>query len=321
MDEYGLCFAGGGGKGAYELGVWKALTQLGITHGIKAVSGSSIGAVNGLFFALKKLETAEMLWDRIGEKTTLLGTTDMNAIRERLIEILNTEVDYDYVRVGDIKLYVTAAIMEKDMTFPESIEQLKDYVENYRDYFDIRYYKLNELFDAEIKNRILASTALPVIYKPVFIGSEKAVDGGLIDNVPIRPLIEEENLKKLIVVMCSNSNEYDLYLASRADEIIEIRPSRYIGDLVDGTLDFSPRSVRKRKLLGFYDTLRTFDILNRKKLGIPYSEAEKAVLAEKDYQRVLTELEAGMAVKKSQDTMKQYDNLLKKYSSKYGIDL
>lgn len=321
MEEYGLCFSGGGGKGAYELGVWKALSQLGIVPGIKAVSGSSIGGINGLFFTLKKLDTAEKLWDKIGEKTTIIGTTDMAAIRQSLIEILNTEVDYDYVRVSDVKLYVTASIMKKEMPFPETVEQVKDYINNYRDYFEVEYYKLNELFDAEIKNRILATTALPVIYQPVFIGKEKAIDGGLLDNVPIRPLIEEENLKKLIVVMCGSENEYDLYLASRADEIIEIRPSKYIGEFADGTLDFSPRNVKKRMLLGFYDTMRTFDILNRKKLGIPYTDAEKRILVEQDYTRVLTELEAGMAVKKTMDTKKQYDDLLKKYSSKYGIDL
>ena len=26
-DDYGLVFAGGGGKGAYEIGVWKALKE------------------------------------------------------------------------------------------------------------------------------------------------------------------------------------------------------------------------------------------------------------------------------------------------------
>ena len=46
--EYGLVLAGGGTKGAYQVGVWKALCELGIN--IKAIVGASIGALNGALF-------------------------------------------------------------------------------------------------------------------------------------------------------------------------------------------------------------------------------------------------------------------------------
>ena len=42
--EYGLVLAGGGVRGAYQIGVWKALKELKIK--VSAVSGVSIGAVN-----------------------------------------------------------------------------------------------------------------------------------------------------------------------------------------------------------------------------------------------------------------------------------
>ena len=45
MDkEIGLVDAGGGTKGAYEVGVWKALKELNIN--ITAIAGTSIGALN-----------------------------------------------------------------------------------------------------------------------------------------------------------------------------------------------------------------------------------------------------------------------------------
>lgn len=45
MDkEFGLVLAGGGTKGAYEVGVWKALKELNIS--ITAIAGTSIGALN-----------------------------------------------------------------------------------------------------------------------------------------------------------------------------------------------------------------------------------------------------------------------------------
>ena len=46
--EYGLVLAGGGVRGAYQIGVWKALKELKIK--VSVVSGVSIGAVNGALF-------------------------------------------------------------------------------------------------------------------------------------------------------------------------------------------------------------------------------------------------------------------------------
>ena len=44
----GLCLCGGGAKGAYQAGVIKALYDRGINK-FNAISGTSIGAVNGYF--------------------------------------------------------------------------------------------------------------------------------------------------------------------------------------------------------------------------------------------------------------------------------
>lgn len=49
MAGYGLVLAGGGGKGAYQLGAWKALKEMDVRF--DAIAGASIGSING---ALKK---------------------------------------------------------------------------------------------------------------------------------------------------------------------------------------------------------------------------------------------------------------------------
>lgn len=47
--KIGLVFAGGGGKGAYHIGVWKALREYGIDKNITAVAGTySLGVSSGL---------------------------------------------------------------------------------------------------------------------------------------------------------------------------------------------------------------------------------------------------------------------------------
>lgn len=50
-NPMGLVLAGGGGKGAYEIGVWKAFCETGVDKRIKVYSGSSVGAINATLFA------------------------------------------------------------------------------------------------------------------------------------------------------------------------------------------------------------------------------------------------------------------------------
>lgn len=43
--EYGLVLEGGGAKGAYQIGAWKALREAGVK--LKGIAGTSVGALNG----------------------------------------------------------------------------------------------------------------------------------------------------------------------------------------------------------------------------------------------------------------------------------
>ena len=53
-QEIGLVLAGGGGKGAYEVGVWKALNDYGIAQKITVISGTSVGWLNAALFIVLK---------------------------------------------------------------------------------------------------------------------------------------------------------------------------------------------------------------------------------------------------------------------------
>ena len=63
--KIGLVLAGGGGKGAYELGVWKALDELKLTKYITVFSGTSIGAFNSVLFAMNDMKKADELWEEV----------------------------------------------------------------------------------------------------------------------------------------------------------------------------------------------------------------------------------------------------------------
>ena len=63
MKKYGLVLAGGGGKGAYQIGAWKALREMGVTF--EAIAGASIGAINGAMIAMDDYEKATEFWHNI----------------------------------------------------------------------------------------------------------------------------------------------------------------------------------------------------------------------------------------------------------------
>ncbi len=319
--EYGLCFSGGGGKGAYEIGVWKALKQLEKDKDIVAVSGASIGAVNGLLFTVGNYDNAEKIWSKVTVGDFLISGEKSICSCKKLREILEEDIDYDYVKFSKVRFFANTSVSDEKLAFPEKAEDIKPFVKEYKSHFRTEYFELNKSGKDKIIETVVASSSLPAIYEPVRIDGRLMFDGGLTDNVPIRPLIEECDCKNLIIVMVGRDNEYDPYLASRLDNIIEIRPSADIGGFTDGTLDFTHKSIRYRMLLGYYDTLRVFDMNLRKKLGAPYSEEDKIQSLARDHKRILSELNSALAVDQALASKRKYEDLLGKYSKKYGIDL
>ena len=71
-----LVLSGGGARGAYQIGVWKALEELNIKCNI--VTGASIGSINGALYTQGALKEAEELWKNIDLETVFPITVDNN---------------------------------------------------------------------------------------------------------------------------------------------------------------------------------------------------------------------------------------------------
>ena len=63
MSKFALVLSGGGSKGAYEIGVYMALKKM--KKNIDIVTGTSIGAINGVFIVQNDLRHALKLWKKI----------------------------------------------------------------------------------------------------------------------------------------------------------------------------------------------------------------------------------------------------------------
>ena len=117
---YAIALEGGGAKGSYEVGVWQALEEAGIRY--NAVSGTSVGALNGAMMAMRDLPRAIACWEdiRLSQIMALDQETEQDLSRlmngqlelEDLQELLPQAVDIIKDRGLDVASYVMAGFLK-----------------------------------------------------------------------------------------------------------------------------------------------------------------------------------------------------------------
>lgn len=165
----GLCLSGGGARGAAHIGVLKALLENDITPG--QVSGASAGAIIGALYAAGK--TPREMLDFIQESSLIKllsfrpwsgGITQLAYLRDRLASV----IVHDSFEALSLPLYVAIANLNTGQ-------------------LEIR--NSGPLFDV-----ITASSSIPLVFKPVEIDKQQYVDGGLLCNLPAKPLVGDCDL-------------------------------------------------------------------------------------------------------------------------------
>ena len=258
--KIGLVLAGGGARGAYEIGVWKALIELGIDKYIKVVSGTSIGAMNAMLFLHGDYNTAEEIWCNITKDQILpvdekeltlkgilffLGAKNMGFVkkylpnlvkggtisRDGLDEILK-KVDFNKIKTSEVTGY--AACTE--------IPEIKP-----------KYFNINKHTTEEIKDILYATSAIPLLYDSQIVEDITYLDGGIVDNVPVQP-VYGEGCDIIIVVQLTYDSKVDRSLYPNT-KIIEITYEEGTGGDLMGLLDFDINVVKKRMAMGYKDTI------------------------------------------------------------------
>lgn len=124
-----------------------------------------------------------------------------------------------------------------------------------RKYGFVKYLSLNNETDNNIKNILLASSAIPILYNPVKIQDRIYIDGGLGDNLPIKP-INDLHLKHIIVIPCGNVINAKIKAKYPHSTIYIIKPSHDLGGLFSGTLNFNREKIFHMINLGYKDGLK-----------------------------------------------------------------
>lgn len=269
-QEYGLVLSGGGGKGAYEVGVWKALCEYGIAQKTTAIAGTSVGGLNAALFACLPYQKAEKLWvESVPSKLTKDGNLISQAGLSELIDRVPLENLYD----SAVRVYATAVRDRlKVLKFINS-NILGGGVGSHAYYF-----RLDDDIDSieNKKNKLLATSAFPMICDSVFVyddegghyysdGGEELVGG---DNIPIAPIVKDmSEIKNIIVVYLSDKKHISRRIQAKDYDninIIELFPSIDLdGDtifesLLDGTTNFNESRIRLLIQKGYEDTVEYF---------------------------------------------------------------
>ena len=127
---YAIALEGGGAKGAYQIGVWKALDEAGIKF--NAVSGTSVGALNGALMCMGDLEKAIALWCDIRLSDIINMDEEANAVfiivpderftRHRFVTLFITQMYKELVEKANLNLRrkeegIDTAILKRNTYF------------------------------------------------------------------------------------------------------------------------------------------------------------------------------------------------------------
>lgn len=167
--KIGLCLSGGGAKGIAHIGVLKALHESSIYPDI--ISGTSAGSIIGTLYAAGKTTEEMTEFVRDGSLFKIYkvilpsdGLTKLSYLKEKLAEV----IPHDSFEALKRPLFVAVTNLLSG---------------------EIEIRSKGTLFDV-----IVASSSIPLVFSPVEIDGQLYVDGGVLANFPVKPLVKRADV-------------------------------------------------------------------------------------------------------------------------------
>jgi len=271
-----LVLAGGGAKGSYQVGAYRALQELGWQPDI--ITGASVGSLNGVLFTMGKLEEAAAIWRSMDLRGVIelpekaapeeLRGFFLDVVRgggldvEPLAETIDRYIDEEAVRRSPIRFGLVMTEMEK----MESVQC-----------------PIDEIPEGKLKEYMLASSACFPALRPREIDGVKYIDGGWRDNMPLE-LAAKMGATELLGVDISGVGITRPNRTGLPTQII--KSHWYLGP----TLDFDPERAKRNMALGYLDAMRQFGRIGGTAYGILPDEDGFLPRFTERYQAVLDEV-------------------------------
>jgi len=202
----GLVLSGGGARGVAHLGILKALEELNIKP--HAISGTSAGAIFGALYA-SGLSPEETL--KIAKDAEFFNFSDLLFLKQGFFAMKSLEKIYKQYFPNDdfndlkIPLHIAATDILKGETH----------------YFN----------SGVLSKAIMASSAIPIIFEPVHFQESVFVDGGVLNNFPIEPLLDK----------------YDVIIGSHVNSLNKETPLIHMTNILDRSFHLAMSASIKPK--------------------------------------------------------------------------
>lgn len=256
---FGLVLEGGGARGAYHVGAYKAIRELNIEIG--GIAGTSIGAINGAMMVQGDYDLLEKIWLSV-------DSYELFDLDEKTIEDLRhfnlRDINFSYL------LHQSKEILSNRGLDTSRIRELFDY---YIDEEKIRSSNIDfgivtvnltdkkpmelmkeDIPEGKLIDFLIASANLPA-FRIEEVDGKKYLDGGFYNNLPI-DILANKGYKNIIAVrtlaigIIRKAKIKDL-------NIIFIQPVESLGSML-GALDFNRERAEEYINLGYYDAMKVF---------------------------------------------------------------
>ncbi|WP_026476890.1 patatin-like phospholipase family protein [Alkaliphilus transvaalensis] len=250
----GLTLEGGGAKGAYQIGAWKAFRELNIEF--DGISGTSVGALNGALMIQEDFELAYEIWNN-------MSPTKIMDVDDKIYELIaDNELSPNSIQAlyGEVKRVVKGFGID-----PKPLRKLvnkcvkEDYIRKSNKHFGFVTVCLTERRPMEIYKEdvplgkmadyLMASSYLP-IFKSKKLDGKVFLDGGFYNNLPLE-MLYKKGCKQIVAVRLLSKGR--IKKVDYPDlEVIYITPNQPLG----GIMEFSRDRARQNILLGYFDTFK-----------------------------------------------------------------
>ena len=251
--EYGLVLDGGGARGAYQIGAWKALKEAGLK--ISAVAGTSVGALNGALICMDDLEKAEKIWSemefsrvmsvdddwmrqffqgeqKLGDILAELGRVfrDGGVDAAPLRKLIHENVDEEKIRGCGKEFFI--------VTF--SLTDMKELE-----------LSVSDIPEGRLEDFLLASAYLVGFKNEPMEDGKRYIDGGIFNNVPADVLVEKGYTDLIEIRIYGPGREPRVSLPEDG-EMYQIGPRVKLGSIIE----FDRERSRQNMKIGYYDAKR-----------------------------------------------------------------
>ena len=219
----GLALAGGGARGIAHVGVIRALLEHGIEP--KIISGTSAGAIVGALYtsgyqpdSMMQFVKEASIFKLVRVGFPIDGLTKLTYLKDHLAKF----IEIDSFEALKYPLHVAVSNLNTG---------------------NLEIINSGPLFDV-----IMASSSVPMVFKPVEINGNLYVDGGLLDNLPVSPLVDKADFVIAVNIMphlsISNKSVHNLIgIATRCFDMLILANTKQEIPFCDILIE--PTAIRK----------------------------------------------------------------------------